>query len=99
MMKDTTLATPVMMPLSASMTADDVSSFPAADRAKQRRAEVREFKVTVAVLFAVFLPIALFSRVLPRSWRPLSKLCDGRASPLCEARAAANVIAPFMLSR
>lgn len=100
MMKHDTLASHAMMPaLSASLGAADQPVFSSVDRAKQRRAEAREFKVTVAVLFAVFLPIAIVSRVLPKSWRPLGKLSGWAKSPICEARSAANVIAPFMLCR
>lgn len=68
-------------------------------RARQRRAEAREFKVTVSLLFLFFLPIALISRLLPRRWRPLAALGQPPQSMVGEARSAANVIAPFMLSR
>lgn len=100
MINNTTLTSTAVMPgLSGAATMANSETLDSVDRARQRRAEAREFKVTVGFLFAVFLPIALASRLLPRTWRPLGKLSVARQSPIGEARSAANVIAPFMLSR
>lgn len=95
MMKNTAMPAAMMdaVPMDAAPRVAPV------DRSRQRRAEAREFKVTVILLFLVFLPIALLSRLLPRRWRPLASLGQPAQSLVSEARSAANVIAPFMLSR
>ena len=47
------------------------------------------------LLFGVFLPIAVLSRLLPRRWRPFQSPGGLRRSPLAEARQAAHMYAPF----
>ncbi|MEO1408133.1 MAG: hypothetical protein AAFV54_16840 [Pseudomonadota bacterium] len=68
-------------------------------RARNRRAEQREFKVTVALLTTLFLPVATATRLLPSAWRPFNQSSTGPRSIFGQAKAAANEIAPFMLSR
>ena len=42
------------------------------DRLSDREAEKREFKWALRIGFTAFLVIALVSRLLPRSWRPIT---------------------------
>lgn len=56
--------------------------------------ESREFRALYAATFALFLPVALVSRMLPRRWRPFA--APGRRSIVAEARAAAGTVVPFV---
>ncbi|MEO1694184.1 MAG: hypothetical protein AAFR55_02985 [Pseudomonadota bacterium] len=69
-----------------------------ASKRRNRAAEEREFKVTVAILTAVIAPFALAAVVLPRRLHPFAT-DGGSRSPLAQARATANEIAPFILCR
>ena len=71
----------------------------ASTRRAQRRAEQREYRFTLWVVFALFLLVALATWLLPRSWRPLSGVSSRPLSPVGEARAAAHYITPFLFSR
>ena len=57
--------------------------------------EQRRFQRMQRLLFVLFLPVALLSRLLPPSWRPFRKALGGRQSLLQEARHAANLCAGF----
>ena len=65
----------------------------------QRRAEQREYRLMLGVFFALFLIIALATRVLPRGWRPFGGVSAKPLSVVGEARAAAHHITPFLFSR
>ena len=49
--------------------------------------------------FAVFIVIALFSRLLPRAWRPLASTVDVNESVFDEAKRAAYTVVPFVFMR
>lgn len=66
-------------------------------RRRRRLAEEREFKVTVALLTGVLMPVACANLILPRGMRAFANGPDAPRSPLRQARAAANEIAPFVL--
>ena len=67
-------------------------------RSAARRAEQREFRITLYALFAVFLVVAALCRLLPASWRPFG--CSGeKRSFIRDARAAANEVTPFIFMR
>ncbi len=57
--------------------------------------EQRRFQRMQRLLFVLFLPVALLSRLLPRRWRPFRKALGSRQSLLQEARHAANLCAGF----
>lgn len=52
-----------------------------------------EYRLYLAAVFLVFLPVALFGRLLPRHLRPLGRGAD-RASVFMEAMSAARGVAP-----
>ncbi len=52
-----------------------------------------EYRLYLASAFLVFLPVALFGRLLPRHLRPLGRGA-GRASVFMEAMTAARGVAP-----
>ncbi|MDZ7627176.1 MAG: cytochrome PufQ [Parvularculaceae bacterium] len=54
-----------------------------------------EFRLYFAIAFAIFLPVALFSRLLPRSLRPFGRSAS-RVSVFEEARTAARNVAPWI---
>ena len=63
-----------------------------------RRAEEREYRITLALFFVLFLPVALVARMLPPTWRPFSG-CRTRRSNVGDARAAAHEVTPFVFMR
>ncbi len=60
-----------------------------------RKAFQRMYRAT----FAVFIVIALFSRLLPRAWRPLASTVDANESVFDEAKRAAYTVVPFVFMR
>lgn len=54
-----------------------------------------EYRLYLAIAFAIFLPVALAGRLLPRSLRPLGRTAD-RVSVFEEARTAARNVAPWI---
>lgn len=66
------------------------------DVAELRERDRLEFTLLLWAMFLICLPIALFSRVLPRAMRPFRS--RGK-SVIGEAREAANTIAPFAFMR
>ena len=52
-----------------------------------------EYRLYLAIAFLVFLPVALFSRLLPRHLRPLNRGA-ARVSVFMEAMTAARGVAP-----
>jgi len=55
----------------------------------------RQYRRLYALCFAVFLIVALVSRLLPRRLRPLAGRGAPRRSIVAEASAAANAAVPF----
>lgn len=92
-----------------SVTADAFGAFSAetssmmaeviAKRSQRKQTEQREFQIVLGAFFALFLVIALASRVLPRAWRPLDRGGLRARSVIGEAKAAANEIVPFLFMR
>jgi hypothetical protein len=66
------------------------------DLAELRQRDRLEFTLLLWALFAVFLPLALVTRLLPPAWRPFR--AKGK-SFVGEAWEAANTIAPFAFMR
>ena len=64
-----------------------------------RRQEQLEYRLISIACFPLFLVIAIFSRLLPRSWRPFPGVKGKRRSVFGEARAAVNTIIPFAFMR
>jgi len=60
---------------------------------RARRDEQGEYRVLLAVSFAVFLIGALLSRLVPGRWRKAQ--AHERRSVVAEARAAAQTAVPF----
>ncbi len=60
-----------------------------------RAEEEREFRVLIMVSFAIFLVIAVVSRLLPPRWRVFAPAAEGRRSVFQEARTAAYTTIPF----
>ncbi len=61
---------------------------------RARRGEQGEYRVLMAVSFAVFLIGALLSRLVPVRWRKEAQAHE-RRSVVAEARAAAQTAVPF----
>jgi hypothetical protein len=55
---------------------------------------VWEFRLLIAVTTLWFLPIAAFSRLLPKAWRPLASCSHNPESIYAEARHAAGRVVP-----
>ena len=53
-----------------------------------------EYKMLLMLTIVLFLPIAAFSRLLPRAWRPLAGFSDAKEGIYCEARRAADIVVP-----
>ena len=98
MMKSEALAPSAFDPFHSETVPKPVAAEPLSRRRK-RRADQREFKVTVAFLTALFLPCAAVARIIPGAWRPFARSRSAPLSVFGQAKAAANEIAPFMLSR
>jgi hypothetical protein len=62
---------------------------------KPLRSERREFRRLFVVMFSLFFVIALFSRLLPRAWRPLASVAE-KESVVAEAKRAAYTVVPFV---
>ncbi|MBX2856972.1 MAG: hypothetical protein KTR21_18440 [Rhodobacteraceae bacterium] len=62
-------------------------------RATLRRRKATEFWLYFAVTFPVFLLVALFSRLMPKSWRPFPS--SGRGV-FGDAKSAAYTVLPFV---
>ena len=56
--------------------------------------DTRAYRWMARLFFVLFFVVALASRLLPRSWRPLSRAGTER-SLFAEARRAANLYTPF----
>jgi len=88
------------MPSMTQALPEGMSSEKAALRRSAHRAGAKagegkwEYRFYFAILFVLFLPVVLASRLLPRAWRPFKSL--SRASVLTETRAAANTVVPFI---
>ncbi len=65
------------------------------DLAREERRERRQYRFLFALCLLLFLFIAAVSRLLPRSWRPLSSSAAGRESIIAEARRTTHAILPF----
>lgn len=65
----------------------------AASRSNLRRKKAVEFSLYFALLFPIFLLVALVSRLLPRRMRPFG---PERRSVIGDARAAAYTVLPFV---
>ena len=61
-----------------------------------RQRDRLEFRLLLAALFVVFLPIAALGRLAPPAWRPFHVK---NKSVIGEAREAANTVAPFAFMR
>ncbi|MBT8447253.1 MAG: light-harvesting protein [Gammaproteobacteria bacterium] len=59
------------------------------------RREAKQFHLIYAACFAVFLVVAIVSRLLPRSWRPRLPGARARRTIIGEAREAADTFVPF----
>ena len=68
------------------------------NRQRERRAEQREFQITLYAFFAVFLVVAALTWPLPARWRPFASNGD-RRSIIGEARTAAHEVTPFIFMR
>lgn len=68
-------------------------------RRRDRAAEAREFRVALRLGFAVFLILALVSRLLPQRWRLLPGTGGAGRSVVAEAREAANTVIPLAFMR
>lgn len=60
---------------------------------KERRSEYRLY---VALLFVLCLPLVVAGRFLPRNWRLVRTPAGARMSLFEETRAAAHSVAPFV---
>jgi hypothetical protein len=58
--------------------------------------DARQYRWMFVFCFAVFLAVALVSRLLPRRLRPLRGAAGDQRSVIAEARAAANAVLPFV---
>ncbi len=56
--------------------------------------DVWEFRLLIAVTTLSLLPIAAFSRLLPRAWRPLASCSQQHEGIYAEARHAAGRVVP-----
>lgn len=56
--------------------------------------DVWEFRLLMALTTLSLLPIAAFSRLLPRAWRPLASCSQQSESIYAEARHAAGRVIP-----
>lgn len=65
----------------------------------EREKERREYRLTLNVLFAVFLVLGLVSMILPRGWKLMPCSHDGAGSFFKNARRCANEITPFIFMR
>lgn len=61
----------------------------------RRRAEGREFRFTLWLVYVLFLAVAIVSRLLPRRWRAGLPGMDGSRNVFAEARIAASTCIPF----
>ena len=70
----------------------------AAVQARLARPDANAFRLLIARSVLCFLIVAVFSRLLPRSWRPLGV---GHASESClqEARRTAHTVIPYAFMR
>ena len=70
----------------------------AAVQARLARPDANAFRLLIAMSVLCFLVVAVFSRLLPRSWRPLGV---GHASESClqEARRTAHTVIPYAFMR
>lgn len=69
------------------------------DITRLERQEKREYRRVFVLCFLLFLVIAAVSRVLPRSWRPLSATGSAHESIFAEARRTAYTVLPFAFSQ
>ena len=65
----------------------------------EREKERREYRLTLNILFIVFLVLGLVSLILPRAWKLIPCSHDGTNSFFKNARRCANEITPFIFMR
>mgnify|MGYP006271319097 CR=1 FL=1 len=58
-----------------------------------------EFRLLIAVAMLWFLVVAALSRLLPRSWRPLTGSAPRHESLFAEARRTAYTVIPYAFMR
>ena len=59
----------------------------------------KNFQRLFRLTFVLFLLVAVFHRLLPRSWRPFRSSLEGHETVFDEARRTANTILPFVFVR
>lgn len=59
----------------------------------RRRRNAAEYWVYFALIFPIFLLVAVLARLTPRSWRPVP---DSGRGIFGDAKAAANTVLPFV---
>jgi len=64
-----------------------------------KHTDQKNFHRLFRLTFVLFLLVAVFRRLLPRSWRPFRSSLEGHETVFDEARRTANTILPFVFVR